>query len=138
MAQKVKKTQLQLAAIAGVSMFNVPKIKLYFPSIRAPQASVVFALVFLSYFIISSGIIYDVVNEVPSMGVKIDEYTGAQKPVAIMENRLNGQYIIEGFSAGAMFICGALGWILIDNAAHGNFSVMNRNLVLLFGLICVL
>lgn len=124
-------------ALVSTSLFNVPRIKLHFPTPRPLPAMTVFGMVFLSYFVIFSGVIYDVVNEVPAMGIKQDEMTGAQKPIAIMEGRLNGQYIIEGLAAGAMLARGSVGYITLNLAVDSGLSERNRNLTILVGLICV-
>eukprot|EP00276_Gloeochaete_wittrockiana_P023636 CAMPEP_0184365344 /NCGR_PEP_ID=MMETSP1089-20130417/148237_1 /TAXON_ID=38269 ORGANISM="Gloeochaete wittrockiana, Strain SAG46.84" /NCGR_SAMPLE_ID=MMETSP1089 /ASSEMBLY_ACC=CAM_ASM_000445 /LENGTH=119 /DNA_ID=CAMNT_0026706515 /DNA_START=144 /DNA_END=503 /DNA_ORIENTATION=+ len=74
----------------------------------------VFALVFLSYYLVSAGIIYDIITETPSMGSVQDPVTKAVKPVAIMAGRLNSQYIIEGLTASFLFCLGGGGLILLD------------------------
>jgi len=81
-------------------------------------------------------VIYDVVNEFPVMRIKQDEMTGAQKPIAIMQSRLNGQYIIEGLAAGAMLARGSVGYITLNLAVDSGLSERNRNLTILFGLLC--
>merc|ERR550525_931844 len=122
MTDTKKHTVLESVALTSVQLFNIPKIKLHIPTPRPLPAMFVFSLVYASYFIICSGIMYDIVNEVPALGMKMDEYTGVQKPVAIMEGRLNGQYIIEGLSAGAMFAAGGAGYILLDHAVQADVT----------------
>ena len=47
-------------------------------------------MVLLSYFLVTGGIIYDVIVEPPSMGSTTDE-RGHSRPVAFMQYRINGQ-----------------------------------------------
>jgi hypothetical protein len=49
-----------------------------------------------------------------------------------------GQYIIEGLSAGAMFVIGATGFILLDKSNGKSTSTRNRYLMLLAGVLCIL
>lgn len=74
----------------------------------------VFSFVLVTYFIITSGIIYDLINEPPSVGYEKDEKTGLMKPSAIMTYRLNGQYIYEGLLCGGLYCLGGIGFILLD------------------------
>ena len=76
----------------------------------------VFFFVFLTYFAVVSGLMYDVILQPPSMGSMQDPYTGQVRPVAFALHRINAQYIIEGLTAGVMFIAGGLGFILLDAA----------------------
>eukprot|EP01090_Pellita_catalonica_P014385 TRINITY_DN3663_c0_g1_i1.p1 TRINITY_DN3663_c0_g1~~TRINITY_DN3663_c0_g1_i1.p1 ORF type:complete len:149 (+),score=4.85 TRINITY_DN3663_c0_g1_i1:130-576(+) len=117
---------------------RVPNLKLKFPSLSTltPSSMTLFVLVFLSYFLVSSGIIYDVIVEPPSIGSS-REGEGV-KPIAFLKYRINGQYIIEGLSGGFLFIVGALGFILLDKANQRSTSERNRYLILLAGVICIL
>ncbi|OVA11559.1 Oligosaccharyl transferase complex [Macleaya cordata] len=74
----------------------------------------VFALVLLTYFLVVSGFVYDVIVEPPGIGSTQDRFTGAVKPVVFLPGRVNGQYIIEGLSSGFMFVLGGVGIILMD------------------------
>ena len=47
-------------------------------------------MVLLSYFLVTGGIIYDVIVEPPSIGSTTDE-RGHSRPVAFMQYRINGQ-----------------------------------------------
>lgn len=80
------------------------------------------------YFLITAGIVYDIINEPPSigklfslfllffrcfhsfrglycclLGAAVDE-RGIQRPQVIMPYRLNGQYIMEGLVAAFLFM----------------------------------
>ena len=117
-------------------ILRVPQIKLRLPSLSLPSATVVFALVFASYFLVLSGIIYDIIVEPPSIGGQMVD--GVYRPQAFLEYRINGQYIIEGLTAGTMFAIGALGFIVLDRAGDKSQSQRNRYLLLLAGALCVL
>ncbi|CAN1142565.1 Oligosaccharyltransferase complex subunit OSTC [Linum perenne] len=80
----------------------------------------VFALVLLTYFMVISGFVYDVIVEPPGIGSVQDPVTGSVKPVVFMSGRVNGQYIIEGLSSGFMFVLGGVGIILLDLALDKN------------------
>lgn len=98
---------------------------------------VMFGLVFASYFLVLSGLIYDVIVEPPSIGSVQDEKTGAVKPVVFLQYRVNGQYIIEGLSAGLLFCLGAVGFIIMDKANQKYILTRNRYLLVLAGLLCI-
>ena len=56
-----------------------------------------------------------------------DPATKQLKPVAFLEGRINGQYIIEGLSAGFMYTLGGFGLILLDWAQDKTSSHRNRS-----------
>jgi len=116
---------------------RIPNLKLKLPTIKQPSAMVVFGFVFLSYFLVLSGVIYDVIVEPPSIGTTQDERTGSVKPIVFLQYRVNGQYIIEGLSAGLLFCVGGIGFILLDLANQKFTLPRNRFLLILFGLLCV-
>ena len=78
------------------SVLSAPDLKLKRPTwVRQPTANEMLFLVLVSYFLVTGGIIYDVIVEPPSMGSTTDEH-GHSRPVAFMQYRINGQYIMEG------------------------------------------
>jgi len=119
------------------SVLKIPNFRLKLPSLSMPSPMTVFALVFLSYYLVFSGIIYDVIVEPPSIGSHQDP-SGAVKPLAFLQYRINGQFIIEGLSAGLLFAAGGLGFIILDKANQKTTMERNRYLLLLAGIICVL
>ncbi|KAI3841341.1 hypothetical protein MKW98_007822 [Papaver atlanticum] len=84
------------------------------PSITLPSPMTVLSLVLLTYFLVVSGFVYDVIVEPPGIGSTQDRFTGVVRPVVFLPGRVNGQYIIEGLSSGFMFVLGGLGIILLD------------------------
>jgi len=116
---------------------RVPNTKLKIPRVSAPGAMTVFAFVYISYFLVASGIIYDVIVEPPSIGSSQDEATGAVRPVAFLAHRINGQYIIEGLSAGLLFGLGGLGFIILDLSNQKFTSDTNRYLLILSGVVAI-
>lgn len=106
--------------IVPFSFLRPPRLRLKLPSLTLPSPMTVFALVLLTYFMVVSGIVYDVIVEPPGIGSTQDPYTGAVKPVVFMPGRVNGQYIIEGLSSGFMFVVGGIGIILLDLALDRN------------------
>lgn len=97
----------------------------------------VYALVVVSYFLITGGIIYDVIVEPPSVGSMTDEH-GHQRPVAFLAYRVNGQYIMEGLASSFLFTMGGLGFIILDQSNAPNIPKLNRFLLLFIGFVCVL
>ncbi|KYQ96693.1 hypothetical protein DLAC_03986 [Tieghemostelium lacteum] len=117
---------------APFKFVKVPRFRLKVPNINKPAPMFVFALVFLSYFLVSSGIIYDLIVEPPSIGYQQDE-RGNSRPMVFQMYRINGQFIIEGLSAGFVFALGALGVIILDfNKTKDNSYVFAVGVSLIF------
>ncbi|KAK7504397.1 hypothetical protein BaRGS_00004263 [Batillaria attramentaria] len=120
------------------TVLECPNLKLKKPSwLKQPSAMVVFTFVLLSYFLVTGGIIYDVINEPPSIGSTTDE-KGNSKPVAFMPYRVNGQYIMEGLASSFMFTLGGLGFIVLDQVNKPLMPRLNRILLLCVGFAAVL
>eukprot|EP01133_Synstelium_polycarpum_P011194 gene11194-13049_t len=110
---------------------TVPKTKLRVPQVSYPHPMVVFTFIFFTFFLVCSGIIYDLIVEPPSIGYATDE-KGNQRPQVFQMYRINGQYIIEGLSAGSIFAMGALGFIILDiNKKKNNNYLFITALVLI-------
>ncbi|KAA0202803.1 hypothetical protein HAZT_HAZT005737 [Hyalella azteca] len=119
-------------------IFEVPHLKLRKPSwIAMPQPMTVFILVLVSYFLVTGGIIYDVIVEPPSVGSTTDEH-GHSRPVAFMAYRVNGQYIMEGLASSFMFGIGALGFIILDHTHNPATKKFNRGLLIFMGFFCII
>ncbi|PKK26224.1 oligosaccharyltransferase complex subunit (non-catalytic) [Columba livia] len=135
----------RVAACAGSALYRLPfavlecpNIKLKRPSwVHMPSAMTVYALVVVSYFLITGGIIYDVIVEPPSVGSMTDEH-GHQRPVAFLAYRVNGQYIMEGLASSFLFTMGGLGFIILDRSNAPNIPKLNRFLLLFIGFVSVL
>eukprot|EP00112_Aurelia_sp_Birch-Aquarium-sp1_P010763 Seg229.12 transcript_id=Seg229.12/GoldUCD/mRNA.D3Y31 product="Oligosaccharyltransferase complex subunit ostc-B" protein_id=Seg229.12/GoldUCD/D3Y31 len=118
-------------------VLEAPNLRLRKPSwIKAPSAMVVFSIVLLSYFLVTGGIIYDVIVEPPSVGSTTDE-NGHSKPVAFMPYRVNGQYIMEGLASSFLFAIGGLGYVILEKANGQGLPRLNRFLLLFLGFLCV-
>ena len=117
--------------LSPFKVVRAPELKLTIPKIlfNIPPM-LIFAAVFLSYFIVMSGVIYDIITETPSIGGYRDPYTGVIKPQAILPGRINGQYIIEGLTTGFLFCVGALGFILLDQATKRSNKDYNLLMIL--------
>ncbi|XP_028774098.1 oligosaccharyltransferase complex subunit OSTC-like [Neltuma alba] len=109
-----------IVRILPFSFLRPPRLRLKLPSFTLPSPMTVFALVLLTYFMVVSGIVYDVIVEPPGIGSTQDPYTGSVRPVVFMSGRVNGQYIIEGLSSGFMFVLGGIGIVLLDLALDRN------------------
>eukprot|EP00775_Hariotina_reticulata_P010562 gene10562-10722_t len=81
--------------------------------IELPKASTVCSFVIFSYFLVTAGIAYDIINEPPAIGATQDPTTGKVKPITFMPYRMNGQYIIEGISGAMMYTIGGLSLIAL-------------------------
>lgn len=106
--------------ILPFSFLRPPRLRLKLPTLTLPSPMTVYALVLLTYFMVVSGIVYDVIVEPPGIGSTQDPYTGSVRPVVFMPGRVNGQYIIEGLSSGFMFVLGGVGIVLMDLALDKN------------------
>ncbi|KAJ0089847.1 hypothetical protein Patl1_14128 [Pistacia atlantica] len=106
--------------ILPYSILRPPRLRLKLPSFTLPSPMTVFALVLLTYFMVVSGIVYDVIVEPPGIGSTQDPATGSVRPVVFLPGRVNGQYIIEGLSSGFMFVLGGMGIVLLDLALDKN------------------
>ncbi|XP_011499704.1 PREDICTED: oligosaccharyltransferase complex subunit ostc-B [Ceratosolen solmsi marchali] len=119
-------------------VLEVPNLKLKKPSFFVkPSAMVVFSMVLLSYFLMTGGIIYDVILEPPSVGSTTDEH-GHSRPVAFMPYRVNGQYIMEGLASSFLFTLGGLGFIILDQTHSPSMPKLTRILLISVGFISVL
>ncbi|KAM7273136.1 hypothetical protein ACFE04_027800 [Oxalis oulophora] len=102
------------------SIIRPPRLRLKLPTLTLPSSMTVFSLVLFTYFMVVSGVVYDVIVEPPGIGSAQDPHTGAVKPVVFLSGRVNGQYIIEGLSSGFMFLVGGVGIIMMDLALDKN------------------
>ncbi|GMN62041.1 hypothetical protein TIFTF001_031128 [Ficus carica] len=109
-----------LLRVLPYSFLRPPRLRLKIPTLTLPSPMTVFTLVLLTYFMVVSGIIYDVIVEPPGIGSTQDRLTGSVRPVVFLPGRVNGQYIIEGLSSGFMFLLGGIGIILMDLALDRN------------------
>ncbi|XP_039078247.1 oligosaccharyltransferase complex subunit OSTC-like [Hyaena hyaena] len=107
------------------------------PGVHMPSAMTVYALVVVSYFLITGGILDDVSVEPSSVGSMTDDH-GPQRPVAVLAYRVNGRYIIERLASSFLFTMGGLGFIILDQSNAPNIPKVNRFLLLVTGFVCVL
>jgi len=120
------------------SFLDAPNLKLKRPSwIKKPSPMVVFGLILGSYFLVTGGIIYDVIVEPPSVGSTTDE-RGNSRPVAFMPYRVNGQYIMEGLAASFMFTLGGLGFVILDQTHNPLMPKLNRIMLIGAGFASIL
>lgn len=111
---------VQVIQILPYSFLRPPRLRLKLPTLTLPSPMTVYALVLLTYFMVVSGIVYDVIVEPPGIGSTQDRLTGSVRPVVFLPGRVNGQYIIEGLSSGFMFVLGGVGIVLMDLALDRN------------------
>ncbi|KAI8043288.1 putative oligosaccharyltransferase complex subunit CG9662 [Drosophila suzukii] len=114
-----------------------PNIKVRKFSIPMPSPMAVFSVILFSYFLVTGGIIYDVIVEPPSVGATVDEH-GHSRPVAFMPYRVNGQYIMEGLASSFLFTVGGLGFIIMDQTHSPGKTNLNRLLLTAMGFIFIL
>ncbi|XP_017047675.1 putative oligosaccharyltransferase complex subunit CG9662 [Drosophila ficusphila] len=114
-----------------------PNIKVRRFSIPMPSPMAVFSVILFSYFLVTGGIIYDVIVEPPSVGATVDEH-GHSRPVAFMPYRVNGQYIMEGLASSFLFTVGGLGFIIMDQTHSPGKTNLNRLLLTAMGFIFIL
>ncbi|XP_071849362.1 oligosaccharyltransferase complex subunit ostc-B-like [Apostichopus japonicus] len=120
------------------AVLQCPNLRLKKPTwIQMPSAMTVYRIVLLSYFLVTGGVIYDVIVEPPSVGQTTDE-NGHQKPVAFMPYRVNGQYIMEGLASSFLFTIGGLGFVVLDLTNAPYMAKLNRLLLLMVGFSSIL
>jgi len=119
-------------------VLEVPNLKLKRPSwFKQPSAMTVFAFVMVSYFLVTGGVIYDVIVEPPSVGSTTDEH-GHSRPVAFMPYRVNGQYIMEGLASSFLFILGGMGYVILDQTHDPLTPKLNRVMLSTIGFACII
>merc|ERR1711994_278051 len=115
------------------AVLEVPNLKIKKPTwLKQPSAMFMFAAVLVSYFLVTGGIIYDVIVEPPSIGSTTDE-RGNTKPVAFMPYRVNGQYIMEGLASSFLFTLGGAGMIILDQTHNPTTPKLNRMMLQFVG-----
>ncbi|XP_013114758.2 putative oligosaccharyltransferase complex subunit CG9662 [Stomoxys calcitrans] len=117
--------------------FLVPpnlKLRIQIPN---PSPFFIFSWILVSYFLVTGGIIYDVIVEPPSVGATVDE-NGHSRPVAFMPYRVNGQYIMEGLASSFLFTIGGIGFIIMDQTHTPGKTKLNRLLLSSMGFIFIL
>ncbi|XKL67108.1 hypothetical protein PGB90_010528 [Kerria lacca] len=123
------------------TILEIPNLKIKKPGwLQRPSAMTMFSFVLLSYFLVTGGIIYDVIIEPPSVGSTTDEH-GHSRPVAFMPYRVNGQYIMEGLASSFLFSLGGLGFVVLDRTNSMDSKItpkLNRILLLAVGFVCVI
>jgi len=108
------------------SVLTVPDLKIKQPTwLHTPSAWTIFAFILTTYFLVTGGIIYDVIVEPPSVGSTTDEH-GHTRPVAFMPYRVNGQYIMEGLASSFMFSLGGAGMMVLDQTHNPSTPKINR------------
>ncbi|CAO1405726.1 unnamed protein product [Diamesa serratosioi] len=116
-------------------LLEPPNLKIKRISIPVPSAKTIFFIVLLSYFLVTGGIIYDIIVEPPSVGST--QENGYSKPVAFLPYRVNGQYIMEGLASSFLFTIGGLGFIILDTTTDGK-PKLNKLLLTSIGFIFIL
>merc|ERR1712002_198817 len=120
------------------TVLEIPNLKIKKPSwVKQPSPMFTFTAVLVSYFLVTGGIIYDVIVEPPSIGSTTDE-RGNQKPVAFLPYRINGQYIMEGLASSFLFTMGGLGFVVLDQTNKPNTPKLNRILLFCIAFACIL
>ncbi|CAF0840212.1 unnamed protein product [Brachionus calyciflorus] len=119
-------------------VLECPNLKLKRPTwLRQPSAMTVFFCLLGSYFLVTGGVIYDVIVEPPSVGSTTD-HLGRSKPVAFMQWRINGQYIMEGLASSFLFTLGAVGFIILDKTNAALVPKLHRIIMISVGSACIL
>ena len=125
-----------MAEVLFRSLYQVlecPNVKIKKPTwLQRPSSMTVFSILLVTYFLVTGGVIYDVIVEPPSVGSTTDAM-GRSKPVAFMQWRINGQYIMEGLASSFLFTMGAVGFILLDLTNGKSMPKLNRVIMIAIG-----
>ncbi|VDD74301.1 unnamed protein product [Mesocestoides corti] len=120
------------------SVLECPRLRIKKPSwVQLPSRMTVFSFVLFTYFLVTGGIIFDIINGPPSVGTETDA-RGNQRPVAFMQWRINSQYILEGLLCSFMFTLGAIGFIILDKVNESKMTRLARVIMLALGVAFVL
>jgi hypothetical protein len=62
-------------------LVRAPRLRLRLPALEAvlPSETSLQIFFFATYFLVTAGVIYDILTEVPAMGAEYDQQTGAQR-----------------------------------------------------------
>ncbi|GFQ01261.1 putative oligosaccharyltransferase complex subunit cg9662 [Phtheirospermum japonicum] len=99
-----------------------PRLHHKLRSFTLPSPMTVYSIILLTYFMVISGIVYDVIVEPPGIGSMQDRFTRSVKPVVFLPDWVHGQYIIVGLSSRFMFVLGSDGIMLLDLALDKNWA----------------
>ena len=91
----------------------------------------IFKILIFTYFIVTAGIIFDMILEPPSIGTKINE-KGQIVEEFIAKGHENYQYVIEGILASVFFISISVGMILVDKGIQLS-NADNKKILYLIG-----
>ncbi|VDN09823.1 unnamed protein product [Dibothriocephalus latus] len=106
-----------------------PRLKLKKPSwLTLPPPMLVFTGLLATYFLVTGGVVFDVINGPPSARFK----------VAFMQWRINSQYIMEGLLCSFMFTLGSIGFIVLDRVNEAKMTKITRLILLAVGITCML
>eukprot|EP00771_Trimastix_marina_P000597 gnl/Trimastix_PCT/1614.p2 GENE.gnl/Trimastix_PCT/1614~~gnl/Trimastix_PCT/1614.p2 ORF type:complete len:140 (+),score=19.02 gnl/Trimastix_PCT/1614:37-456(+) len=114
------------------TVFRAPNLRLKASSLYKPDIRFIFVAAIISVYMVLAGIVYDVIVEPPSIGSYQDPVTKSQAPVVIMKGRINGQYIIEGLSAGFFYVIGGFGFIMLEKGVRSSLWMLAGIVSLLF------
>ncbi|KAJ8902151.1 hypothetical protein NDN08_006559 [Rhodosorus marinus] len=106
------------AFLLAYKILRPPRLKLGF-NVKSPGANVLLPASFLGYFIMLSGVVYDILLRPPMIGYTQDKLTGSVHPLFVLPDRLSGQFALEGFVMGFTFLMGGAGLIyLMSSVKH--------------------
>mmetsp|Transcript_16813 Transcript_16813/g.26175 ORF Transcript_16813/g.26175 Transcript_16813/m.26175 type:complete len:135 (-) Transcript_16813:74-478(-) len=69
-------------------------------------------LVALVFWLLGSGLVYDIIHRPPSVGQSLGK-DGKYKPTAVLPYKINAQYLIEGLVGGGLFLFGGIFSLLL-------------------------
>jgi hypothetical protein len=123
---------MDAALLLPFNVLPLPPVHLNAPSRPSWTAAVV--AFFVVYFFLTSGIVYDVIKGQPSMGMRTNPKTGLREVKVFLPNKINQQFIIEGFAGAFTFCFYSFGLILVDWSTSR--SSRDRSILLYSGIFC--
>mmetsp|Transcript_41032 Transcript_41032/g.162284 ORF Transcript_41032/g.162284 Transcript_41032/m.162284 type:complete len:160 (-) Transcript_41032:107-586(-) len=106
------------AFLFAYKVLRPPRLKLDY-IVKSPGTNVLLPASFLGYFVMLSGVVYDILLRPPIIGYSQDKYTGRVEPLFVLPDRLSGQFVLEGFVMGFTFLMGGAGLIyLMSSVKH--------------------
>ena len=92
----------------------------------------IFWIFLLTYFLLVSGVFYNLQNQPASWGQVRDHRTNRLTPKIFYENDFTKQYVLEGLVAAFFYCLGCVGFITLDYAQQPRLSRRKRLMAYIF------
>ena len=97
-----------------------------------------FWLLLIGYFLLISGVFYNLLNDPPSIGHYTDPKTNKNLPAIFYMNDFKEQYVLEGLVSSFFCCLGCVGFIVLDYAQLPSISRKQRLMAYIFSGVTIL